>query len=209
MHYAKRPARIHNLKDKSNFESMKKVGKILLVILIISIIIYFWNNEYMMLALTLLMYIGLIGNFVRIRRNVRIGKYMSVGKNYNNKFFAIFALVFGALAILTGIFSKGDSQSIFGINSKFIFGVFFILIGLFRTQRSLFLLTDSTIQFDDVIFNAEWEYKKLDKVVIRDNEIQFVKGIASEKFEIEEGKVASKAIRDFLRPKLENRLIIE
>jgi len=163
----------------------------------------------MRLALVLFMYAGLIWNFIRITRNVRIGKYMPVGKNYNNKFFAILALTFGVLAILAGLFSNGDDQSIFGVNSKYFFGVFFILFGLFRTQRSLFLLNDRNIQFEDVIFNAEWEYEKLDKVVIRENEIQFVKGIESEKFQIEEGKVVSKAIQDFLLPKLENKLIIE
>jgi hypothetical protein len=189
--------------------TMRKIGIILVGIIIIGLYIYFRNNEYVQLALALFAYTGLIFNYFNSRRNVRIGKYMSVGKNYNNKFFAILSLTFGVLVILIGILSKESGKSILGVNSYVIFGVFFILVGLIRTQRSLFLLTDKTIQFEDVIFNTEWEYEKLEKVVIKENEIQFIKGIESEKFEIEEGDEVTKTIRDFLSPKLGNKLAIE
>ena len=122
---------------------------------------------------------------------------------------SILGVSFGLLLIIWGILSKVERHEIFGISNIIFTGVLFVILGLIRPQKSLFLLTDKTIQFEDVIFNTEWEYEKLDKVVIREKEIQFVKGIESEKFEIEDGYKVSKAIQDFLLPKLGNRLITE
>lgn len=179
------------------------------MIIVLGSFIYFWDNEYFLLFSVFLMYTGIIASYFRTRRNIRIGKYISVGKNGSNKVMSILGVTLGMILIIWGILSKVESHEIFENNSIFFTGVLFVILGLLRPYKSLFLLTDKTIQFEDVIFNTEWEYEKLDKAIIREKEIQFVKGIESEKFEIEEGYEVSKKIQDFLLPKLENRLIIE
>jgi len=188
---------------------MKKIRSIILVIIVFGSLFYFGDNEYFLLIGALLMYTGIIASYFRTRRNIRIGKYISVGKNGSNKVMTILGVALGLLLIIWGMLSKDERHEIFGNGSIVFTGVLFVILGLIRPQKSLFLLTDKTIQFEDVIFNTEWEYDKLDKAVIREKEIQFVKGIESKKFEIEDGDKVTKTIQDFLLPKLGNRLIIE
>ena len=190
---------------------MRKFRRIILVIIVLCFFIYFRNNEYFLLIGVLLVYTGIIAGFVKERRNIRIGKYVSVGKNTNNRGIFIFLLSIGILILIFGIFTNNEKHLIFGINNIVFTGMLFVILGLIRTQKSLFLLTDKTIQFENDYFDkdAEWEYEKLDKVVLGKKEILFVKGKESEKFEIEEDNEVYKAIQDFLLPKLENRLIIE
>ncbi len=190
---------------------MRKSINIIFAVISIPFFIFFWYNEYFILIGALLIYIAMITPFLLIKRNVKNGKYISVGKDSVNKLYSITSLSFGILIIILAIFFKNGMNSIFGINPIMLGGVTFVINGLLRTQKSLFLLTDKTIQFESYKSDkdVEWEYEKLDKVVIREKEIQFVKGKESVKFNIEEGYEVSRAIQDFLLPKLENRLTIE
>jgi hypothetical protein len=195
---------------------MIKPGKMRQTTRTIWIIIYFlalillWKNVYIFLVSSFLAYTLLLVEYLIDRRNLRDGTYISVFKKNHNISRIILIFTFGLLLALGGLLIKSDANSWKGINSKVLAGVFFMLDALLQNKNSLFLLTDKALIFEGDFWQREvWRYRKLDKVLIGSEEIQFVKGTETESFLIEkEDNELIKSISDFLSPKLENRLFL-
>jgi hypothetical protein len=189
---------------------MRQTIRIIFAILIFSVFIFLWKNEYLIPFASLIAYVFVIGDFLFERSKLRTGKYISVGKVNYDKSRRLFLFISGFFIILWGVFDKHSSVSFRGIDSKVFSGVFFMLLAALEIKSYLFLLTENAVIFDGFIGQEVWRYKKLDKVLIRDNEIRFIKAKETQTFpigEVDQGRL--KKIGDLLSPKLNERLIIE
>jgi len=199
MHYAKS-------------KNMRKIIRIIWITISIFIFIILWGNEYLLPVVASFSYIFIIGEYVLERRNLRTGKYFAYTKEYKTIFPRILWPISGVLIILWGLLIKEGGISFRGVESKVFIGVFFLISGLFHllSPKTILLLTDKSIIFEGAIGTEEWTYKKLDKIILRENEILLMKGNETESFLIEKtDRDVINNIFSFLLPKLENRIVKE
>jgi hypothetical protein len=189
---------------------MRQTIRILFIFLIISIFLILWENEYLLPVSAFIANVFVIGDFLFERNKLRTGKYISVGKVNYYKSRRLFLVISGFLILLWGVFDSHSSVSFRGIDLKVFSGVFFILLAALEIKSYLFLLTENAVIFDSFIGQEVWRYKKMDKVLIKDKEIQFIKGKETQTFPIgAEDNEFLKSIVDLLSPKLEEKLILE
>jgi len=191
---------------------MSRTIRMVGVIILIFTTFFLWRNELLLPIVASLSYAMVIGDYVLRRRNLKTGKYFAFIREKNTIFPGILWPVFGGLYILWGLLTKDVGISFKGIDSKVFIGVFFLISGIFHllTPKTILLLTDKSIVFNGAIGKEEWNYKKLDKIIINEKEIVLLKGTASETFSIENAeKDDINSIYNFLLPKLDNRIFKE
>ena len=189
---------------------MRKIRGVIWATLVIFATIILWHNEYIVPVIAFFLYFSTIGEYLLERRNLGIGKFLAAGKNSNRMKRALTWLAGGLLSILWGVTANKGSLSFNGIPAHFYITGYFILNAIISYYQSLFLLTDNSIIFEGSIGQEEWKYKKLDKMIIGDKEIQIFKGNESKTLPIEkEDKELIRKIHNFLSPKLENRIIVD
>lgn len=191
---------------------MRKIIRYIWNAFLILISIILWGNEFLILILASLACTYIIGEFIFERINIRNGKYLAIKNEQKNIFPSILWVVPGILFILSGFLSKNFGISFKGINSNVFLGIYFFILGVIRflSRKTTVLLTDKHIVTEGDFGKEECSYRKLDKVVLRENEIILKKRYETESLPLVDiNSEEINKIFHFLLPKLENRIIKE
>lgn len=146
-------------------------------------------------------------DFFILRINLKTGKAIRLGEDSSAKWSMIIGVVGGLVFFILGFRSNYNDFAYWGINSTSYLGLFFISMGLTVNENFSILLNDKYLKYKDFWVNPEVRYKKIRQIIIEKDKITITTKRDNIDYEISNGNQRLKLI-DFLRPRLEEKLIV-
>lgn len=109
----------------------------------------------------------------------------------------------GILFIVWGLLDPRLSFAYQGVDSKVFLGFLFVLQTLCRNNYLIYI-TNQSISCRELFYIAEWNLKKLDKVVIHSESVEFIKGTVKREYSFNQNTI--KIIENYLKSRIESKI---
>lgn len=172
--------------------------------------VFLWDSDLRFLITYSIVYLFFLYDYISYRYKVLKGKLLVIGRNPNSKSNFYIGFIGGFLFVIWGIFNRNSSLSFFGLGNEFYFGVLCIIMSLIPTSRKIVQISNKTMIYFEEIFWSEWPLRKIDRVLITNERLVFERGNKILEITIEENELAAlNQIKEFLKPRMDDKLVIE
>lgn len=172
--------------------------------------VFLWDSDLKFLITSCIAYLCYLYDYFSYRYKVLKGKLLVIGRNPDTKSNFYIGFIGGFLFVIWVIFDRNTTLSFFGLDSKLFLGVLYIIMSLIPINRKIVQISNKTMIYFKKIGWTEWSLSKIDSVLITNERLVFERGDEILEITIEENELATlNQIKEFLKPRMDDKLVIE
>jgi len=182
---------------------------IFVVFLILTKIVYLVDGSYLMLPVSTLVIIGMfVYEFLLIRKAVKNGRAVSIGKRNRKKWVTLLNLLFGFVFFIAGLIEQYQPFSYWGAGSISYLGLIFIANALTSANNPVILFKERGQKRTYYCVEQQLAiFRKIEKLVFKNKELVVESKNGQFHYEFLDESQRT-AIHDFLTNRSEDNIII-